>query len=61
MGSCADGSTTGACLEYLLRNDILAQLEQLCEADRPKGIKGELRSMDACSDAQDRSCVQSTS
>lgn len=40
-------STTGACLEYLLRNDILAQLEQLCEADRPKGIKGELEQQQA--------------
>jgi hypothetical protein len=35
------GSTTGACLEYFLRHDILANLERLCERDRPRGIKGE--------------------
>lgn len=34
-------STTGACLEYFLKNDILAHLERLCEADRPHGIKGK--------------------
>lgn len=34
-------STTGACLEYFLRHDILAQLERLCERDRPRGVKGE--------------------
>ena len=33
-------STTGACLEYLLKNDLLSELERLCEADRPHGIKG---------------------
>ena len=35
-------STTGACLEYFLNNDLLTHLERLCEADRPHGIKGEL-------------------
>ncbi|WWD18437.1 hypothetical protein CI109_102889 [Kwoniella shandongensis] len=37
-----DEDTTGACLEYFLKNDILSQLERLCEADRPHGIKGEV-------------------
>ncbi|KAK8858547.1 hypothetical protein IAR55_002776 [Kwoniella newhampshirensis] len=37
-----DEDTTGACLEYFLKNDLLAQLERLCEADRPHGIKGEV-------------------
>lgn len=35
-------STTGVCLEYILKNDILAHLERLCEADRPHGVKGKL-------------------
>ncbi|TYJ58554.1 hypothetical protein B9479_000764 [Cryptococcus floricola] len=35
-------STTGACLEYFLKNDILANLERLCERDRPHGIKAEV-------------------
>ncbi|ODN81751.1 hypothetical protein L202_02137 [Cryptococcus amylolentus CBS 6039] len=33
---------TGACLEYFLKNDILANLEKLCERDRPHGIKAEV-------------------
>ncbi|KAL1412923.1 hypothetical protein Q8F55_000672 [Vanrija albida] len=37
-----DEDTTGACLEYFLRNDMLAQLERLCERDRPHGIKAEV-------------------
>jgi hypothetical protein len=35
-----DEDTTGVCLEYLLRNDMLSQLERLAENDRPRGIKG---------------------
>ncbi|RXK41573.1 hypothetical protein M231_01072 [Tremella mesenterica] len=34
-----DEDTPGACLEYFLKNDLLAQLERLCEADRPHGVK----------------------
>ncbi|WVW84716.1 hypothetical protein I302_106751 [Kwoniella bestiolae CBS 10118] len=37
-----DEDTTGACLEYFLKNDLLAQLERLCEPDRPHGIKAEV-------------------
>ncbi|WVQ73157.1 hypothetical protein IAR50_002721 [Cryptococcus sp. DSM 104548] len=37
-----DEDTTGACLEYFLKNDILANLEKLCERDRPHGIKAEV-------------------
>lgn len=36
-----DEDTTGVCLEYLLRNDVLSELEKLSENDRPSGIKGE--------------------
>lgn len=35
-----DEDTTGACLEYFLRHDMLGQLERLCEKDRPRGVKG---------------------
>ncbi|ORY28507.1 Retinoic acid induced 16-like protein-domain-containing protein [Naematelia encephala] len=37
-----DEDTTGVCLEYFLKNDLLANLERLCEPDRPHGIKGEV-------------------
>ncbi|WWC70800.1 uncharacterized protein I206_104752 [Kwoniella pini CBS 10737] len=37
-----DEDTTGACLEYFLKNDLLGQLERLCEPDRPYGIKAEV-------------------
>ncbi|WRT67743.1 uncharacterized protein IL334_004715 [Kwoniella shivajii] len=37
-----DEDTTGACLEYFLKNDLLSQLERLCEPDRPYGIKAEV-------------------
>ncbi|OCF33450.1 hypothetical protein I317_04133 [Kwoniella heveanensis CBS 569] len=37
-----DEDTTGACLEYFLKNDLLSQLERLCEPDRPHGIKAEV-------------------
>ncbi|KAF5380831.1 hypothetical protein D9615_003944 [Tricholomella constricta] len=33
---------TGACLEYLLKNDILGTLVRLSEADRPSGIQAEV-------------------
>ena len=36
------GSSTGACLEYLLKNDVLSALERLAEADRPSGVKAEV-------------------
>lgn len=36
-----DEDTTGACLEYFLRHDMLAALERLCARDRPRGVKGE--------------------
>lgn len=35
-----DEDTTGACLEYFLRKDLLGRLEALCQADRPRGLKG---------------------
>ena len=35
--------TTGVCLEYLFKNDLLAHLERLCEVDRPHGVKGGLQ------------------
>lgn len=35
-------STTGACLEFLLKNDVLSTLERLADADRPFGIKAEV-------------------
>ncbi|KZS89926.1 hypothetical protein SISNIDRAFT_458240 [Sistotremastrum niveocremeum HHB9708] len=34
--------TTGACLEYLLKNDVLGTLVKLSEADRPSGIQAEV-------------------
>ncbi|KAH9951335.1 Retinoic acid induced 16-like protein-domain-containing protein [Amylocystis lapponica] len=34
--------TTGACLEYLLKNDVLGILVKLSEADRPFGIQAEV-------------------
>ncbi|KAF8212250.1 Retinoic acid induced 16-like protein-domain-containing protein [Mycena galopus ATCC 62051] len=33
---------TGACLEYLLKNDVLGTLVRLSEADRPAGIQAEV-------------------
>ncbi|KAH9981306.1 Retinoic acid induced 16-like protein-domain-containing protein [Lactifluus volemus] len=33
---------TGACLEYLLKNDVLGTLVKLSEADRPSGIQVEV-------------------
>ncbi|KIP09146.1 hypothetical protein PHLGIDRAFT_103418 [Phlebiopsis gigantea 11061_1 CR5-6] len=33
---------TGACLEYLLKNDVLGTLVKLSEADRPVGIQAEV-------------------
>lgn len=41
IGKWVDGSTTGQCLEYFLRNDLLAHLERLCESDKPHGIRCE--------------------
>lgn len=35
-------STTGACLEFLLKNDVLSTLERLADTDRPFGIKAEV-------------------
>ncbi|CAK9784123.1 hypothetical protein CC85DRAFT_325006 [Cutaneotrichosporon oleaginosum] len=40
-----DEDTTGACLEYFLRHDMLAALERLCERDRPRGVKAEVLRM----------------
>lgn len=31
-----------ACLEYLLKNDVLSTLERLADQDRPFGIKAEV-------------------
>ncbi|KAJ1954211.1 hypothetical protein EC988_002555, partial [Linderina pennispora] len=36
----ADDSTTGACMEYLLDNDVLDDLVKLAEADVPVGVRG---------------------
>ncbi|KAJ3571888.1 hypothetical protein NP233_g3461 [Leucocoprinus birnbaumii] len=33
---------TGACLEYLLKNDVLGSLVRLSESDRPSGIQAEV-------------------
>ncbi|KAI0054062.1 hypothetical protein FA95DRAFT_1579120 [Auriscalpium vulgare] len=33
---------TGACLEYLLKNDVLGTLVRLSESDRPSGIQAEV-------------------
>lgn len=35
-------SETGACLEYLLKNDVLSTLERISENDRPMGIRAEV-------------------
>ncbi|KAJ3936854.1 MAG: Retinoic acid induced 16-like protein-domain-containing protein [Lentinula lateritia] len=37
-----DEGTTGGCLEYLLKNDVLGTLVRLSEADRPFGIQAEV-------------------
>jgi hypothetical protein len=34
---------TGGCLEYFLNEGVLGQLVKLSEADRPFGIRGELK------------------
>ncbi|KAK0459712.1 Retinoic acid induced 16-like protein-domain-containing protein [Desarmillaria tabescens] len=34
--------TTGVCLEYLLKNDVLGTLVRLSETDRPSGIQAEV-------------------
>ncbi|KAJ2899026.1 hypothetical protein IWW38_001140 [Coemansia aciculifera] len=36
----SDDSTTGACMEYLLGNNILDELVRLAERDQPLGIRG---------------------
>ncbi|ORX90651.1 hypothetical protein K493DRAFT_409768 [Basidiobolus meristosporus CBS 931.73] len=36
-----DEGTTGACMEYALKNNIIDSLVQLSEADVPPGIRGE--------------------
>ncbi|KAI0065349.1 hypothetical protein BV25DRAFT_1880072 [Artomyces pyxidatus] len=38
----AEEGATGACLEYLLKNDVLGTLVRLSEADRPSGIQAEV-------------------
>ena len=35
-------SETGACLEYLLKNDVLGVLERMSESDRPSGVRAEV-------------------
>ncbi|KAI6108968.1 Retinoic acid induced 16-like protein-domain-containing protein [Pisolithus croceorrhizus] len=40
--SRTEDGVTGACLEYLLKNDILGTLVRLSEADRPLGIQAEV-------------------
>ncbi|KAI6005953.1 Retinoic acid induced 16-like protein-domain-containing protein [Pisolithus albus] len=40
--SRAGDGGTGACLEYLLKNDVLGTLVRLSEADRPSGIQAEV-------------------
>ncbi|KAI0670441.1 Retinoic acid induced 16-like protein-domain-containing protein [Trametes maxima] len=37
-----DEGATGACLEYLLKNDVLGTLVKLSESDRPFGIQAEV-------------------
>ncbi|PPR06648.1 hypothetical protein CVT26_001190 [Gymnopilus dilepis] len=37
-----DDGGTGACLEYLLKNDVLGTLVRLSENDRPAGIQAEV-------------------
>jgi hypothetical protein len=36
-----DDGTTGVCMEYLLKNSVLAKLVNNAEGDEPKGIMGE--------------------
>ncbi|KAH9854175.1 Retinoic acid induced 16-like protein-domain-containing protein [Lenzites betulinus] len=38
----AEEGVTGACLEYLLKNDVLGTLVKLSESDRPFGIQAEV-------------------
>ncbi|KAI0318939.1 Retinoic acid induced 16-like protein-domain-containing protein [Amylostereum chailletii] len=38
----AEEGATGACLEYLLKNDVLGTLVRLSETDRPFGIQAEV-------------------
>ncbi|KAJ2406754.1 hypothetical protein GGI10_005141, partial [Coemansia sp. RSA 2530] len=38
--SDSDDSTTGACMEYLLGNNILEELVNLAEHDQPVGVRG---------------------
>ncbi|KAI6109825.1 Retinoic acid induced 16-like protein-domain-containing protein [Pisolithus sp. B1] len=40
--SRTEDGVTGACLEYLLKNDVLGTLVRLSEADRPLGIQAEV-------------------
>ncbi|KAF9361523.1 hypothetical protein BGX26_002028 [Mortierella sp. AD094] len=36
-----DAGTTGVCMEYLLKNNVLAKLVNNAEGDQPRGIMGE--------------------
>ncbi|KAF8575555.1 hypothetical protein K439DRAFT_1419710 [Ramaria rubella] len=38
----AEEGTTGQCLEYLLKNDVLGNLVRLSESDRPFGIQAQV-------------------
>ncbi|KAG6335361.1 hypothetical protein ID866_3724 [Astraeus odoratus] len=40
--SRSEEGVTGACLEYLLKNDVLGTLVRLSEPDRPSGIQAEV-------------------
>ncbi|KIL00411.1 hypothetical protein PAXRUDRAFT_129879 [Paxillus rubicundulus Ve08.2h10] len=40
--SRTEEGATGACLEYLLKNDVLGTLVRLSEPDRPSGIQAEV-------------------
>ncbi|EGN92451.1 hypothetical protein SERLA73DRAFT_117334 [Serpula lacrymans var. lacrymans S7.3] len=40
--SRTEEGATGACLEYLLKNDVLGTLVKLSEPDRPSGIQAEV-------------------
>ncbi|KAF9246532.1 Retinoic acid induced 16-like protein-domain-containing protein [Melanogaster broomeanus] len=40
--SWTEEGVTGACLEYLLKNDVLGTLVRLSEPDRPSGIQAEV-------------------
>lgn len=42
FSSSSSHSETGACLEYLLKNDVLSTLERISENDRPMGIRAEV-------------------